>query len=66
MFGDCSKFLAVSDPELYLNEFFFEVIHKSDVGKDATDEFIRCIQHRFDTESGGKWSNMLLFCLPTP
>ena len=33
---------------------FNEVIHKSDVGKDAANEIVRCIQHRFDKQSGRK------------
>ncbi len=31
---------------------FYEVLHKSDVGKDAFNELVHCIQHRFDKQSG--------------
>ena len=31
---------------------FYEVLHKSDVGKDAFTELVHCIQHRFDKQSG--------------
>ncbi|CAF1376637.1 unnamed protein product [Adineta ricciae] len=36
---------------------FYEVIHKSDVGKDAFNELVNCIQHRFDKQSG------IVYCL---
>ena len=31
---------------------FYEVLHKSDVGKDAFNDLINCIQRRFDQQSG--------------
>lgn len=31
---------------------FYEVIHKSDVGKDALNTLIHCIQNRFHQQSG--------------
>jgi hypothetical protein len=31
---------------------FYEVLHKSDVGKDAFNELVHCIQNRFDKQSG--------------
>ncbi len=31
---------------------FYEVLHKSDVGKDAFNDLVRCILHRFDKQSG--------------
>ena len=31
---------------------FYEVLHKSDVGKDAFNELVHCIQHRFNKQSG--------------
>jgi ATP-dependent DNA helicase Q1 len=31
---------------------FYEVVHKSDVGKDAFNTLVHCIQHRFDQQSG--------------
>ncbi len=36
---------------------FYEVLHKSDVGKDAFNELVHCIQHRFDKQSG------IVYCL---
>ncbi|CAF0835104.1 unnamed protein product [Rotaria sordida] len=36
---------------------FYEVLHKSDVGKDAFTELVHCIQHRFDKQSG------IVYCL---
>ena len=39
---------------------FYEVLHKSDVGKDAFNDLINCIQQRFDRQSGkndGWWLN---------
>ncbi|CAF0754232.1 unnamed protein product [Adineta steineri] len=35
----------------------YEVLHKSDVGKDAFHELVNCIQHRFDQQSG------IVYCL---
>ncbi len=31
---------------------FYEVVHKSDVGKDAFNTLVHCIQRRFDKQSG--------------
>jgi hypothetical protein len=31
---------------------FYEVLHKSDVGKDAFHDLVHCIQRRFDKQSG--------------
>ncbi|CAF1101252.1 unnamed protein product [Adineta ricciae] len=36
---------------------FYEVLHKSDIGKDAFSDLVRCIQHRFDQLSG------IVYCL---
>ena len=36
---------------------FYEVVHKSDVGKDALHSLVHCIQHRFDQQSG------IVYCL---
>ncbi|CAF3259461.1 unnamed protein product [Rotaria socialis] len=36
---------------------FYEVVHKSDVGKDALTELVNCIQHRFSKQSG------IVYCL---
>ncbi|CAF0934443.1 unnamed protein product [Rotaria sp. Silwood1] len=36
---------------------FYEVLHKSDVGKDALTDLVHCIQNRFDKKSG------IVYCL---
>lgn len=36
---------------------FYEVLHKSDVGKDAFHELVHCIHHRFANQSG------IVYCL---
>ena len=37
---------------------FYEVLHKSDIGKDAFSDLVRCIQHRFDQQSGRTFNNL--------
>lgn len=31
---------------------FYEVVHKADAAKDAFQDLVHCIQHRFDKQSG--------------
>ena len=38
---------------------FYEVLHKSDVGKDAFNDLINCIQRRFDRQSGKGRADLL-------
>jgi ATP-dependent DNA helicase Q1 len=41
---------------------FYEVVHKSDVGKDVFNSLVHCIQSRFDQQSGiEKYSLIELF-----
>jgi superfamily II DNA helicase RecQ len=37
---------------------FYEVLHKSDVGKDAFNDLVHCIHHRFDKQSGRKFKKI--------
>ncbi len=40
---------------------FYEVLHKSDVGKDAFNDLVHCIHNRFDKQSGKKFIKTFLF-----
>ncbi|UJR27946.1 hypothetical protein I4U23_009205 [Adineta vaga] len=60
--NDVQQILNISNCILFRAPFnrknlFYEVLHKSDVSKDAFNELINCIQHRFDKQSG------IVYCL---
>jgi ATP-dependent DNA helicase Q1 len=40
---------------------FYEVLHKSDVGKDAFSDLVHCIQHRFAQQSGRNIPQFIFF-----
>jgi ATP-dependent DNA helicase Q1 len=60
--NDIRQILNISHCILFRAPFnrknlFYEVVHKSDVGKDAFNSLVQCIQHRFDQQSG------IVYCL---
>ncbi len=57
MINDVRQILKIPHCILFRAPFnrknlFYEVLHKSDVGKDAFNDLVHCIQHRFDKQSG--------------
>ena len=61
MINDVKQILKIPRCTLFRAPFnrknlFYEVLHKSDVGKDAFSELVHCIQHRFDKQSGREFN----------
>lgn len=62
MIQDVKQMLKIPHCVLFRAPFnrknlFYEVLHKSDVGKDAFNDLVHCIQHRFAKQSG------IVYCL---
>jgi superfamily II DNA helicase RecQ len=66
---DVKQILKIPNCTLFRAPFnrknlFYEVLPKSDVGKDAFNDLIHCIQHRFDKQSGRHLQkNIVYLCL---
>lgn len=59
--NDVRKILQISNCVVFRAPFnrknlFYEVVHKSAVGKDTLNDLVHCIQHRFDKQSGKRFT----------